>query len=509
MIFGVTAVLLLGAVFLGGGARAGYLGDIVLQLVAIGLLSLTLREAMLRGSWQSVHFVPIIVVSLAAVLQLFPLPTEFNPHPSLSSAGLPEDTAWRPLTVTPQATFTAFLSFLAPVAVFAGTLQLDWQARLRLVGVLVAATVVSLLVGLLQVAQGPDSALRFFEHTSPTDAVGFFANRNHFAALLYVVLVLVGAWLAATTLRLLRSNAMATVELVRAALGAVLFIALIGGLAIARSRAAAVLAMVALLGVSAMVMVAGRSLGKAADGRSQRVMAGVITASVLLVGQFGIHRIAQRFEADPFEDLRFAFAATTWDAALAALPWGTGLGSFVPVYAGVEKNTDLFVGYANRAHNDALEILLELGLAGALITALFLFWFFRRSWAIWRDRLGPDLVQLVPGAASISIALLLAHSLVDYPLRTSALGAVFAFLCALLTMAPLGSYREAKVDPRRPSRAPAPRMADLPPAPVRQSQKWGDGVEWPEAWRGSGERSAQNPEEPASGVAPSHESDKA
>lgn len=43
----------------------------------------------------------------------------------------------------------------------------------------------SVLLGFLQVAQGPSSPLRLFEFTNLTEAVGFFANRNHFSALLY------------------------------------------------------------------------------------------------------------------------------------------------------------------------------------------------------------------------------------------------------------------------------------------------------------------------------------
>ena len=48
---------------------------------------------------------------------------------------------------------------------------------------------VSLLLGFLQMTQGPASDLRFYEVTNPSEAVGFFANRNHFAALLNVTLI--------------------------------------------------------------------------------------------------------------------------------------------------------------------------------------------------------------------------------------------------------------------------------------------------------------------------------
>lgn len=44
--------------------------------------------------------------------------------------------------------------------------------------------------------KGLMSSLRFFEYTNPTEAVGFFANRNHFAALLYTVMLFAAVWAA-------------------------------------------------------------------------------------------------------------------------------------------------------------------------------------------------------------------------------------------------------------------------------------------------------------------------
>ena len=74
-------------------------------------------------------------------------------------------------------------------------------------------------------------------------------------------------------------------------------------------------------------------------------------------------------KADPLEDLRVPLAGTTFEAALRSLPFGTGLGSFVPVYGVVEKESDIFAGFANRAHNDLAEILLETGVFGLILLA--------------------------------------------------------------------------------------------------------------------------------------------
>ena len=60
---------------------------------------------------------------------------------------------------------------------------------------MLAVGLISVLIGLIQVAQGERSPLRFFEFTNPTEAVGFFANRNHFAALIYCLMLFALAWI--------------------------------------------------------------------------------------------------------------------------------------------------------------------------------------------------------------------------------------------------------------------------------------------------------------------------
>jgi len=73
---------------------------------------------------------------------------------------------------------------LPTFAIFLGVLQLDYAERRLLSLVALAMGFLSVLLGLTQVAQGPSSPLRFFEYTNAQEAVVFFANRNHFAAML-------------------------------------------------------------------------------------------------------------------------------------------------------------------------------------------------------------------------------------------------------------------------------------------------------------------------------------
>src|SRR5690606_34815955 len=101
---------------------------------------------------------------------------------------------WWPLSVAPHTTWLGLVSLVVPLGVFLATIQLQRRERRLLSLAVLAVGIISVFLGLLQVAQGPESPLRFFAFTNPTEAVGFFANRNHFAALLYSLTLLAAAW---------------------------------------------------------------------------------------------------------------------------------------------------------------------------------------------------------------------------------------------------------------------------------------------------------------------------
>ncbi len=156
--------------------------------------------------------------------------------------------------------------------------------------------------------------------------------------------------------------------------------------------------------------------------------------ATLFATQYGMQRAMSRFDADPFSDLRVALAPATLQLALENMPFGTGLGSFEEIYAGNESSDDLFSGYANRAHNDWAEFFLETGLPGTIIGALFLAWLALRTVEIWRPKplQSGDTYSMLERGATLVLLLLLAHSLADYPLRTTAVAGIFALAAAIL-----------------------------------------------------------------------------
>src|SRR4029079_1720534 len=81
-----------------------------------------------------------------------------------------------PLSVSPRETWLSALSLIPPIGIFLATLLLAYRERRWLSLVFLTIGVVSVFLGLLQVAQGEGSTLRFFPFTNVDDAVGFFAN---------------------------------------------------------------------------------------------------------------------------------------------------------------------------------------------------------------------------------------------------------------------------------------------------------------------------------------------
>ena len=250
------------------------------------------------------------------------------------------------------------------------------DARRRLVLVLLGVGILASFVGLLQVALGPKGAIVDFGPASPGEATGFFANRNHFAAFLYVLLIFAAVF-AINSVKALPATPDTrpdTATLIGIIASFTIVVVLLGAELMARSRAGIGLTMVALLGIAALASSDSRGSG-AQRANANRLMAGAVALVLLFGAQFALYRIMDRFAADPLSDARLVFARNTWAAALSFLPFGSGLGSFVPVYQFFEKPQDALVDvYANRAHNDLLEVWLETGVVGLALMAVFAVW---------------------------------------------------------------------------------------------------------------------------------------
>jgi O-antigen ligase len=534
-LFYTSAAMMTASLLLGGGTRGGFLSDAILELLAIPAFLLAIAsladlpwssaDARRRARWALLF---CLAIALLPLIQLVPLPPRIWMRlPGREAVMAVFDTIggarpWLPISVAPNATAVSALSLLPPFAIFLGTLQLGYRERRWITLSAIAIGVVSVFLGLSQLAQGPTSSLRFFTITNTDEAVGFFANRNHFAALLYSLLLFAAAWTTDVIVKAGSWNELRRLEprvVVPLTASVMVCVVLLVGEVMARSRAGFGLTLIALAGGVALAVV-GRRTSSAVTPRKLALAATALI--VFVVVQFGLYRILGRLAVDPLEDARISFAHNTLKAALAFMPLGSGVGTFVPVYAMFEPPGDAlpFV-YANHAHNDYLELWLETGVMGIALLGVFIVWMGLTGVRLWRQppagagELDWSLIR----AATVVIALIMAHSFVDYPLRTGAMMAIFAFSCALLVeplrppqrepraleseprAAQRGRHPDAVAAAKEPALAkasPVPANRPRPPAspsaqptaapaapPARGGGRWGEDIEWPDAWRQS------------------------
>lgn len=445
---GLAALLLTGALVLGGGQ--GTPGDNALQVTALLLIGLCLwrhasdEDARLPAiAWLAA--LPLAVV----LLQWLPLPAAaWGLAPArgdlateLAAAGVEPSYRW---SLVPASSERALHWLVPAVALFLSALQLGGRSRRNLLMLLVAVAAGSVLLGLAQIMAGPESALFFYRITNDGASVGFFANRNHCASLLAVCLpvAVVGtmAWYQ-------RQETGGSLTLLGVAAGMGLVAIFILGVAITRSRAGLLLGMFGLLACLPIVLRMRRRRG------TRRALGLALGVGFLLVVQFALYGLLQRLEEDPMDDARFAVLPAVVETARMHAPWGAGLGGFRRAFEPVDPAPGN--SYINHAHNDWAEIWVDAGPLGLGATGILLVVLSWASWRVWPRERGAAAAgrAALPLAAALGLWLLAAHSLADYPLRTSAMLAVAGLFGGILG-AGLGMRRA-----RRPQGSVQPHAA--------------------------------------------------
>jgi O-antigen ligase len=153
-----------------------------------------------------------------------------------------------------------------------------------------------------------------------------------------------------------------------------------------------------------------------------------LVVAIAAIAATGIGANKLGAEADTSAQSRLEILAPTIEITREFLPFGTGLGSFRQVYPLFEDPDVVNNIYVIHAHNDFAEWAMETGAPGIIMLLLFLAWWARAVFLVWRNADSGAFAR----AASIASAALLAHSLVDFPLRTNGLAGVFALCIALL-----------------------------------------------------------------------------
>lgn len=402
------------------------------ELAALPLLFVAINRLSNIDAWKRHGFALSLLglVLLLPLLQLAPLPPAvwqaLPGRDQLSLALELSDTpaGWAPLSVTPDLTWRSFLSLLPPAAMLLAALSMPVADRQRLIWLCLAFTVAAITLAAAQLASG-DSHLYPWSWTDPGLAVGFFANRNHMATLCFSTLPFAAGFAAVAT------TGDRSVDRQRLWLGLIYVGLAIIAIAAIRSRAGILLLVPSL---AASVLAAWIGSGRGRPTLSLLALTGVVGSALTAATAFALPRIIERFEtASSLQEGRSDKWALAADAAQAYLPFGSGIGSFDAVYRSIEPPGLLDETYFNNAHNDYLETWLTSGWFGAALIIAFFVWFARRGWNAWRG--GDSQDRNLQRAASIAIALILAHSFVDYPLRTETLMVFFALCCGILEFA--------------------------------------------------------------------------
>ena len=447
----ISMVLILALLF-GGGARQGLWSDVLVELAALPLLVWSFLKIELTsfsrcGLWG----IALLLAALALPLfQLIPFPPDLWTHLHGREKIVAEyDTAgialpWIPISLNASATFAGFLSLLPAAAIFLAILSVDWSGRRMLVVLVLVVTFPGVLLAVFQTVGGMDSPLRFYAITNLGRGVGFFANANHQAAVLYSAIPLAAALIVGIVRDTGKDHRLSLILL--SALIAVVAI----GLALTSSRAGVALGFIS--GLCSLALVwrhhNNRSVGRLILGGL-----GAYIVAFLIFFQFGFIGLAQKIEAsDTMGDLRWSVAGVTWKATVANLPFGSGYGTFEPIYEMFAPPTLIIANeYVNHAHDDWLELAMTGGVPAIALAIGFFAWFGVASFRLWvRDQPGLQPVDIaLSRAATIIIVFLLLHSVVDYPLRTEALSVLFALACAFLFPKPVAAFakKEAPYSP--------------------------------------------------------------
>jgi O-antigen ligase len=329
---------------------------------------------------------------------------------------------WRPLSLTPDLTANALYALLPATAAGAAALFLEGRQRIWLARGVAAIACASAVLGLFQMAGG--SGLQLYRVTSDDAPVGLLANRNHQAALLSCALVLTGALLG---LRRRDAGDPRVGLIVGLGVAAMLVLAALS----TGSRMGLVLVAIGAVGGVWACKAAGRRLIPLRPMLRLAVGGGAVTAVVGLalaaVRSGAIERLA---DTNRVSETRTAMIDPLLATAKAFMPFGAGVGSFDSVFRRFEPTSLLSTIYMNQAHNEPLQLAIEGGLPALVLLAVFLAWWVFTVAAIFRR-----------GAKALTIAwitvtvILMASSLVDYPLRTPLLGAVFAVACVEMARA--------------------------------------------------------------------------
>ena len=382
-----AGIILVLAMTIGGGTEQGLWTDHLLQFLMLPALYLGLARSNLSRVTSSAKLLALGILAVV-LIQFAPV------HRSAElSEILPSSGGFSFFSPVPQRSLEAALFTLSILGFTLFLSRFSDREQSQLLPFLFAGTCINMIAGLVQLSSPrlPET----LDILPYVPSVGLLANENHASSLIYIMIPMVAYRYLARSRQVWTYIGLCFVMVV--------FLFAVGSRAgMAISLAVAVLSLFWFLSTDkAFVLRAG-------------LFAGGLVLLLLIPFFIG-------FDDSSAKELRPVIFATTWKAIQSHWLIGSGLGSFSLTYPAFEARDAILAVFINHAHNDYLEIFLEVGVAGvALIVVFFILIVrnFRRS--------------LLAEASALALLTLAIHTLVDYPLRTMTIGVNFAFFVAVV-----------------------------------------------------------------------------
>jgi O-antigen ligase len=440
-----AAFLLLAPLYKAGNRPVPLL---LLEVAAIGFLfvifAVQRAPAMLPRAMQ----VAIGLLLVYPLIQLVPLPDGLwralpghEPYAAVldrfaAQGGLGQ---WRAISIIPTATEYGWLALLPPLACMTAATRLSTERVAQLLLVMVAFAGAEALLGLLQVAPSGGGILYLGnEEPGQYAAIGTFVNRNHFAAMLAMMLpVIVGLLVYSLRpgLRRLKrpAKAVASEQVARRMLLFASAVMILVCLVFTRSRAGIASSLLALV-CSGIVLVRARA-AKEGDTRTRAaryIVLSLVAIAALVALAIGMGPVISGFALGHLQggaDFRAAIYVATVNAAMEFLPFGSGLSTFAGVFPRFQIGDA--GGYIDYAHNDYLQAFMELGVAGLVVIGLLLAAYAMRMRELLRAEGGRSFT-LLQIAAGLGMLPMILHSLFDFALHMPANAMWFATLAGVM-----------------------------------------------------------------------------
>jgi len=400
----------------GGASRGDVWGQVIVRSAAALFLTVAVlfgdRPDIRRSRTVGIYLMAMLTLTLIQLCNLPPALWHALPDRAIFNDGSATNgqlSIWRPLSIVPSATINACVSLIVPITTWVLFSGLKPTERRYLPGFILILITASVFVGLLQFSGV------YLDNPLVNDSMGqvsgLFANRNHFAVLIALGCLLAPVW---AFQRGRQSHWRAPVAL---GLG-ILFILmqLASG-----SRTGLILGLLALIIGAALVK---HRFQMILSKYPRWVFPTLIIVMVLLITSLvfisisagravSIDRIVG---GDPGQDMRTRGLRTVLSMVSSYFPFGSGLGTFDPVFRVQEPFLLLKPTYFNHAHNDWLEVVLDAGLLGLLMLVAAVTWWGRASVRAWQSGSGSNATMARLGSAFLLLVML--ASLFDYPART-------------------------------------------------------------------------------------------